>query len=423
MQQVVRVFHQLLPDFVDHVSEQIVANHVPVYASLPQQHVKMALYNAIHSIEIDLAQGTTSTYADYWREVAVQRAQQGISPVHSMLVTHLSTNVMTQFLKQALDREPEALAWWLERTHTIISLGMLVMTEARINALQQLGQLGSEPASSGIIIHEQPNLILPPSRWQTPQVLHLQAFGQMRAWRGSSEVLNWGRKSAIALLGILITQRGQWIQREQICDLFWPDLAPNQAEAHFKVALNALTAVLEPERPTRQASSYIQRRNTAYRLAFDTAPIQLDVLRFEQLLQRANHASNPLEAINYYRQALNLYAGDFLGDCLYSDWANAVREQLRHHFVQAACELAQLLLAEQQPTEALEWAEAALQADPYQENAYQASFMAYAQLGNRVQLQRSYQRCQQVLEHDLGLAPMPTTKAAYQRAEQTLHQL
>ncbi|KPL85574.1 AfsR/SARP family transcriptional regulator [Herpetosiphon geysericola] len=423
MQQVVRVFHQLLPDFVDHVSAQIVANHVPVYASLPQQHVKMALYNAIHSIEIDLAQGTTSVYADYWRNVAVQRAQQGISPVHSMLVTHLSTNVMTQFLKQALQHEPEALAWWLERTHTIISLGMLVMTEARINALQQLDQLGSEPASSGIIIHEQANLILPPSHWQAPHVLHVQAFGQLRAWRGSSEIINWGRKSAIALLGMLITQRGQWIQREQICELFWPDLAPSHAEAQFKVALNALTAVLEPERPTRQASSYIQRRHSAYRLALDTAPIQLDLLRFEQLLQRATKASNRPEAINCYRQALNMYAGDFLGDCLYSDWANGLREQLRAKYVQAACDLAHLLLAEHQPNEALEWAEAALHADPYQETAYQASFMAYAQLGKRQQLQRSYQRCQQTLEHDLGLAPLAATKAAYQQAEQTLQRV
>lgn len=432
MQQVIRVFQNLLPNFVEHVSTQIVATHIPVYETLPRPQVQMALYNAMHSLGVDLAQGTTSVYANYWREVALQRAEQGISPMHSMLVTNLSTNVMTSQLKQRFGEQPGALAWWLERMHTIISLGMLVMTEARINALRQLGQqpLDSVPQASRPILSpaaeiarqavvQQSSITIIEPAWIAPaETLRLQTLGQSRVWRGSSEITSWGRKSAQLLLGVLISSRDQWLQREQITELLWPEADPLTAETQFKVALNALTSALEPYRSPRAVSRYVERRGTAYRFNSTLPAIELDVVWFEDWLDQAANASGTQRA-DLYRRALELYKGDYLSDCLYSDWANETRERLRNRYLSAACALATLSIENRQSAEAIHWAEAALTRDRCWEQAYQVLMQAYALEGNRSLVRRTYERCLSVLNRELGLEPLPETTMAYYAALQT----
>ncbi|HYF62558.1 MAG TPA: bacterial transcriptional activator domain-containing protein [Herpetosiphonaceae bacterium] len=430
MQQVIRVFHRLLPDFVEQVSAQIVDRHIPVYEALPRPQVESALYNAIRSLGVDLAQGTTTAYAEYWRMVALPRARQGISPVHSMLVTNLSTNVMTSHFKYALPEQPQALAWWLERMHTIISLGMLVMTEARIDALRQIGQLPADlppghallpgaapprpgaaqmvPAASGITIID--------SAWIAAEPLRIQTLGQARAWRGAAEITAWGRKSALALLSILITWRDQWLQREQISELLWPESDPDTAETQFKVALNALATTLEPDRRPRAGSRYIERRGTAYRLDTSAPGLHLDVIRFERLLERAADTADTAAAAELYRDALALYQGDYLADCLYSDWAAAPRERLRNQFLDAAGRLAGLALDAGDPAEARRWAEAVLERDACWEPAYRVLLRAAALEGNRALVRRTFQRCADTLRRELGLDPLPETGAAYEEA-------
>jgi DNA-binding SARP family transcriptional activator len=425
MQQVIRVFQTLLPDFVEQVSAQIVDRHIPVYEALPRRQVESALYNAIRSLGVDLAQGTTTVYADYWRDVALQRAQQGISPVHSMLVTNLSTNVMTTQLKHVLGEQPQALAWWLERMHTIISLGMLVMTEARIDALRRIGQLPAELPSSPALLppiaparpdSQWPSAIkIIDSAWITAEPLHIQTLGQARAWRGGVEITSWGRKSALALLSILITWRDQWLQREQISELLWPESDPATAESQFKVALNALTTSLEPARLPRAGSRYIERRGTAYRLNTAAPGIQLDVLRFERLLDRAASAEPGADA-DLYRQALELYQGDYLADCLYSDWAGPARERLRTQYLGAAGRLAELALEAGASAEARRWAEAVLERDVCWEPAYQILLRAAALEDNRALIRRTFQRCAAALQAELGLDPLPETSAVYHAA-------
>jgi DNA-binding SARP family transcriptional activator len=427
MQQVIRVFHTLLPDFVEQVSAQIVDRHIPVYETLPRRQVESALYNAIRSLGVDLAQGTTTVYADYWRNVALQRAQQGVSPVHSMLVTNLSTNVMTSQLKYALGEQPQALAWWLERMHTIISLGMLVMTEARIDALRQIGQLPPDPGSGQTLLPQaaapargsaqrQSNITVIDAAWIPAESLHIQTLGQARAWRGGTEIASWGRKSALALLSILITWRDQWLQREQISELLWPEADPATAETQFKVALNALTSSLEPTRMPRAGSRYIERRGTAYRLNTGAPGVQLDVVRFAGLLGRAEGASDPAAAADLYRRALALYQGDYLADCLYSDWASAERERLLNQYLNAACRLAELALQAGDLAEARRWAEAVLDREACWEQAYQILLRAFALQQNRALICRTFERCTTALHSELGLAPLPETIAAYQSA-------
>ena len=411
MRQVIQAFRNHLHDFVECISDQIIVDNVPIYAHLPKHHVQEALFQAMRSLGDDLTQGTAASYAEYWRQVAFQRAEQGVLPSHSMHVTYLSSEVMTALLKPEFIDQPQALVWWLERMHAVISLGMQAMTETRLAALKHLGLLLDHPAGD---LKPLP-VLKPRSAWVAGvplalPTLFIHTLGDFSVRRGATTIDGWGRRSAPLLLALLSTHAESWLQREQICEIFWPDLDPAAAESRFKVSLNALLSALEPDRSPRQPSVYIRRNGTAYRLAVDTPYVQVDHLHFVSLLQQADQTHDSALRLQRYRRVLQQYA-EYLPNCLYADWTSAVREYVRTRYVEGCCTLIELLLSTGQASEAIEWAETVLHCDSCWEPAYQLLMRAWADEHHQVQVQRTYERCSTVLQQEFGLAPLPETTA------------
>lgn len=207
------------------------------------------------------------------------------------------------------------------------------------------------------------------------------------------------------------------MQKEQILELLWPDLLPESAENHFKVALNAMQKVLEPDRPPRTPSFFVQRRGTSY--GFMLGPsVLIDCELFEAHIkhgQRAQEAGDRPAAISHFQRAINLYQGDYLAQWLYEDWTIEERERLLGLYLHTAERLARLRLQSGQPAEAVALAEAILSRDEYWEAAYRLLMMAHYRTGNRPQALRAYERCSQALQDGLGVSPMRQTERLYKR--------
>ena len=62
---------------------------------------------------------------------------------------------------------------------------------------------------------------------------------------------------------------------------------------------------------------------------------------------------------------------------------------------------------------AAQWATAMLEEDRCNEAAYRQLMRAYAGEGRRAEALRQYQRCEQVLQAELGVTPMPETTAVF----------
>ncbi|HEY0735181.1 MAG TPA: BTAD domain-containing putative transcriptional regulator [Herpetosiphonaceae bacterium] len=243
--------------------------------------------------------------------------------------------------------------------------------------------------------------------------LRIQLLGRFRAWRGNEEIASWSREKARQLLQLLITERGRWLQRDQIIDLLWPDAGLSTAEGQFKVALNALTTTLEPQRPPHAPSFYIKRNGTAYRFAPPADAVEIDVEQFAALLDQAETTSDPQQQVALYRRALALYGGDYLPESLYQDWVTEPRERLQRRYLAAATRLAALVL-DHESQEAIRWCEAVLAIDPCWEEAYRLLMQAYLRQGNRSQALRIYERCVRQLDAELGIQPLPATTAIYE---------
>jgi LuxR family maltose regulon positive regulatory protein len=238
--------------------------------------------------------------------------------------------------------------------------------------------------------------------------LAVQTLGSFAVWRGAEPVTarDWQREKARQIFQLLLTYRGQWFYREQIVDHLWPHLPPDAAERDFKVALNALTKALEPQRPRGAPSFFVVRRGTVYGLN-PVAHVVVDTDDFQRLA-----GSDEVAAL---RQALALYEEDYLPDSLYEDWSAAERQRLRHLYLTTAERLARHMLQDGSWHETIEICQMILARDNCWEAAYRLLMQVYAAQGNHTLLHSTYQRCSATLQEELGLEPSPSTQMLFER--------
>jgi LuxR family maltose regulon positive regulatory protein len=247
--------------------------------------------------------------------------------------------------------------------------------------------------------------------------LTFETMGHFRVWRPDGIEIadaDWTREKARMLCQYLVTRRRVLTPKERIAFDLWPDLDAERADRDFKVALNALLNALEPGRPARAESHFVQRQGTLYGLV--ATCVEIDADRFDREVARGARSehSDPADAIAHYRRAVDLYRGDYLPEALYEDWASAERERLLTLYLSTASRLAELLLERGGDQEAITLAEAVLARDGCWEEAYRVLMRAHQGRGNRPQAVRAYQRCARVLQDELGLAPMPETHRLYE---------
>jgi DNA-binding SARP family transcriptional activator len=245
--------------------------------------------------------------------------------------------------------------------------------------------------------------------------LRIQMMGSFRVWRGIREVQarEWQREKARQLLQLLLTYRGQWLQREQICSWLWPESDLDAAERQFKVTLNALNTALEPMRPPRTMPFFVRRQGLAYSFA-PSYGCWIDVDEFE--LRTTSVAQGDEDFLLRNSQiAVQLYKGDYLAEALYDSWTLEERERLLARYLANATALADRLLEKGDAQQAVQLCEWVLRRDRCYEEAYQVLLRVYARNGSRSQALRTYARCEQALQDELGIEPLPETTDLYER--------
>lgn len=251
--------------------------------------------------------------------------------------------------------------------------------------------------------------------------LKIETLGGFRVWLGDREVFekDWQRANAKRLFQYLITKRKQEVPKEVIQVELWPELDEDTLDRDFKVALNALTKALEPERKARSSSFYVIRNGSTYRLNPDSG-YQLDIDLFQKLFEEALKEKNDEKAKVKLENGFILYKGDFLADNLYEDWAIEERERLQVLFLRGSEKLAYLLLLFKEYEQAIKVAEQVIEKDPCWEEAYRIIMISYSKLLNRTMALRWYEKCKQNLTEELGVEPMLLTRTIREQIQNGL---
>ncbi|MEM7118950.1 MAG: tetratricopeptide repeat protein [Chloroflexota bacterium] len=216
-------------------------------------------------------------------------------------------------------------------------------------------------------------------------------------------------------------------------------LAYLAAQQKRPIRRDALATLLSPDRPNRDALTYLRNRLTRLRRAIgdqqaeppylyiDRKVIELtagdhvwvDVVEFEQLLtQVQEHRHRTLSGcqlcLGRLQQAVDLYRGEMLAGLnfpsdIWEEWLLAQREHRKRQALEAMTLLIDAYREGQAWVAMLGVAQHQLRDEPWLESAHRAVMEAHWRLGERTAALTQYEACQQVLWDELGVEPEAAT--------------
>ena len=230
-------------------------------------------------------------------------------------------------------------------------------------------------------------------------------------WQTVTEAA-WQHQRVRALLGCLVSVGGRKLTREQIMEALWPDLEMETAASRLDRSVYSLRQLFEPTR-NRPATSPLLLTEREVLVLADHPQIWIDADAFENLITRANESKDVGQKESLLREAASLYAGPFLPEDSKNEWTRTRRETLQRSWIGLLLDLADLQIAREAFTGAIDPLDRLLSIDPTNEAAVQRLMSLLAQLGRRGEALRAYKRLHTALQQQYRIAPLPETRALY----------
>ena len=201
-----------------------------------------------------------------------------------------------------------------------------------------------------------------------------------------------------ALLAMLLLHANEAVSTDRLLDALWPDGPPPSGAAALQVRVSHLRKALGT------AGRLIVTGPSGYSLEVGSG--QLDVHRFEELVERANSAE-PVDAAALLREALGLWRGPPLADVAYEDFAQpaiARLEELRLAALERRIE-ADLELGRH--ADLAGELDALVREHPLRERMRSQHMLALYRSGRQADALGSYQEARATLVDELGTAREP----------------
>ena len=268
--------------------------------------------------------------------------------------------------------------------------------------LRQLGVRESAAGAAGLL------MALGPER---PASLAIRTLGGFQVLRQGKPVAlaEWQSKKARDALKLLIARRGRPTPRDALLETLWPEENPAKSGPRLSVALSTVRSVLDPSHASAP-DHFLVSDGDAVR--FDLNHVDVDIERFLDGVEVALRAEGP-EATELLEAAESAYAGEFLEEDAYEEWAAALREEARAAYVAAAGALAAQSASNGDNAAAARYRLRILERDPFDEEAHLGLVTALSAARAHGEARRAYRRYVARMEEiDVEPAPFPNTTAA-----------
>lgn len=229
---------------------------------------------------------------------------------------------------------------------------------------------------------------------ETTSRLELRLLGQVAATLDGRRISALTSARVQRALTRIVLARGRPLSRSLLAYELWPDSTETQAHTNLRKVLHEIRSAL----PEAERYVHIDTHEVAWR----PEAAAVDVIAF-------------CEAIDQRQDALaaSFYGGDLLPSC-WDDWVIAERERLRGDATAALDRLARAALERGDDVSAMDHSQAVLEIDPLWEAGYRHLMRAHTGLGNRAEALRTYHRCAERLQSELGVEPDAETRLIHQ---------
>lgn len=249
--------------------------------------------------------------------------------------------------------------------------------------------------------------------------LRIYCLGDFRLYRNAQLVpeAEWKRKRARGLCAYFVFRQGQFIPRDQLIEMFWPEADWETGLRNFAVVLHALRRILEPGLQRGQHSRYLVREHEGYR--FDSnGELWNDVQHFLRFFEEAKHyhrAGQRCQAAQAFLSMIKLYRGVYLSNDPYEEWCIAPRQHFGSIYIEAILYLADHTFQKGDYRQSIYWLDQGLMADNCHEELHQRRILAYQQLDLYNEALRCYHTYCEVMEEELDSSPSPHMRTVYEQ--------
>lgn len=242
----------------------------------------------------------------------------------------------------------------------------------------------------------------------------IYCFGRFQIFHNDQSISEWTSLKARSVLRYLAAHYGQPVSKETLMDIFWPDAPFEAARRNLHQAIYCLRHTLRREDP---ALSPILFENDCY-LLNPALNIWVDYVEFKERVETGRvleQAGRQTEAAAVYTLAERLYAGDFLADDLFEEWAYVQREHLCSLYLDLTSRLSDYYLTQQDYSKLIHLGQKVLRHDSCYEDAHRWLMWGYLARGQRQLALRQYFQCVETLQSELDVTPSPETQALYRQ--------
>ena len=220
-------------------------------------------------------------------------------------------------------------------------------------------------------------------------------------------------KVVLELCCYLLAHVGQYVARDELLELLWPEADPSRAVHRLHVAVSGLRTLLGSA--AAAGADVVQLDNDRY--VVPTQAVQTDFAEFDRLYEGGaaaisrGHADRAADALN---AALSLYHGDYLADYPYAGWATSPRTHFAERRQNALAFLCEQAVAERDWGRVLDLAHRQLEFDWSARSVPLRNVMrSHYALGQRGLAIRAYLRNTKQLEQEFGVRPSRETQRLY----------
>src|SRR4051794_287195 len=238
--------------------------------------------------------------------------------------------------------------------------------------------------------------------------MQIRLFGAFEARVGDEVVPEgaWRLRKGKSLLKLLALAPDRRVHRDRATELLWPDRAAESAANNFHQALYVARRALEVA--GAEAAGVLPLRDDML-LLYPEGRVDVDVDTFEAAATRAHESG----ALDDFRAALELHAGELLPEDRYEAWVADRREALNERHLGLLLEFSARLMESGDSRAAIEVLEQAVVIDPLHEAAHRALMRLFAATGRRQQALAQYHRLRGALRRALEAEPDPQTAELY----------
>mgnify|MGYP000215094598 CR=1 FL=1 len=230
--------------------------------------------------------------------------------------------------------------------------------------------------------------------------------------RGSLGPRQLGGAKPRQLLTALLLHAGSPVSKSRLIELLWSSAAPAGATATLEAYVSVLRKRIEALAPGRPSA--IATVPGGYRWNVDEA--QVDVVTFERLVASARAGRDSARtSLPAYAAALSVVSRRVHDDEEDLPWMREWRQGHESRVLRVLVEAAEVALEVGDHQRAEVWARQALDEDALLEPAWLVRLRSLELRGQHVEGLRAYETCRQLFATELGCAPGPVLRDAFNR--------